>query len=489
MTTDKTPATLATVKHGGCVQLPDSERARQSMATCPRDGTVVILHWGEDHVSPGWWSAPVSPVQNDDGTWPSDTGGFPWAFIDINDGSAFVNHAVDTEYGPTHWTPYAALSAQPSPGGQGDANSPLTVYADSYHRMAKMGDGRVLCSDVAFDIEHNMSRALAARQPGAQVPHGSEFAVSRTMEDAEAASDGMLPAALVPVADEWYRLCERRFAVDRIRISGKLAEAIVDTVCAAPPAQAVDLKQFRPAVELMEWQERGHANPDFPVGDPKKHAEALRLLALIDSQPVNMTEGAMRAAASRQTASAESNATAEALIAWARQPVGELTDTEIDARLNTLYRAMVASGQHNGGMSGVAWDRAVYRMASSQPAQAVDPADPWRGLYSPELMPKLDGVNLYHAAHPDLPSWPKDEDDERGIGPLITAQGFAMTVVFGEYPDDDGEEVDYCAWLASWTPNAPAGLGWRLVCIQDTEDGPAAFYVRPLALIDSQGAR
>ncbi len=50
----------------------------------------------------------------------------------------------------------------------------------------------------------------------------------------------------------------------------------------------------------------------------------------------------------------------------AGQPVGQLTDAEIDARLNTLYRDMVASGQHNGGMSGVAWDRAVYRMASSQ---------------------------------------------------------------------------------------------------------------------------
>ncbi|WP_053092016.1 hypothetical protein [Stenotrophomonas maltophilia] len=52
------------------------------------------------------------------------------------------------------------------------------------------------------------------------------------------------------------------------------------------PAQAVDLGQFRPAVELMEWQERGHANPDFPRGDAQKHAEALRLLALIDSQAV-----------------------------------------------------------------------------------------------------------------------------------------------------------------------------------------------------------
>ncbi len=114
------PKTLADAQPGGRVRLGDqAERAQwRSMDTCPRDGTVVRLRWGEDHVSPGWWSAPVSPVQNDDGTWPSDTGGFPWAFIDFNNGSAFVNHAVDTEYGPTHWAPYVALSAQPSPGGQ-----------------------------------------------------------------------------------------------------------------------------------------------------------------------------------------------------------------------------------------------------------------------------------------------------------------------------------------------------------------------------------
>ena len=54
------------------------------------------------------------------------------------------------------------------------------------------------------------------------------------------------------------------------------------------------------------------------------------------------------------------------------QPAGQITDAEIDARLNALYREMVDSGQHNGGMSGVAWDRAVFRMASKQPAQAVD---------------------------------------------------------------------------------------------------------------------
>lgn len=30
----------------------------------------------------------------------------------MNDGVAFVNHAVDTEYGPTHWAPYVYPAAQ-----------------------------------------------------------------------------------------------------------------------------------------------------------------------------------------------------------------------------------------------------------------------------------------------------------------------------------------------------------------------------------------
>lgn len=42
--------------------------------------------------------------------------------------------------------------------------------------------------------------------------------------------DGMLPDELVPLSKEWYVLCERRFAVDRISISGELAEAIVASV-------------------------------------------------------------------------------------------------------------------------------------------------------------------------------------------------------------------------------------------------------------------
>ena len=140
---------------------------------------------------------------------------------------------------------------------------------------------------------------------------------------------------------------------------------------------------------------------------------------------------------------------------------------------------------HCGGTAGH-WEGCRSPVDSpSTTAPGIDPADPWRGLYAPELMPKLDGVDAYHVAHPDLPSWPKGEDEERGVSPLVKAQGFELEAVFGEYPDDDDEDPDYCAWLAQWQPAPPVGEHWRLVCIQDTEDGPAAFYVRPFALIDA----
>lgn len=166
----------------------------------------------------------------------------------------------------------------------------------------------------------------------------------------------------------------------------------------------------------------------------------------------------------------------------ARQPVGQIP-AEVLSAISGLAHIAKANVPSLADKHVAVIDAWLYAVPT---AQAVDPSDPWRGLYSPDLMPKLDGTNQYHVAHPDLPEWPKAEDEERGIGPLITAQGFAMAVVFGEYPDEEAEEVDYCAWLASWTPDTPDGIGWRLVCIQDSEDGPAAFFVRPLALIDSQ---
>lgn len=188
MTTDKTPATLATVKPGGCVKLGGS--ASQI------DADTL------------WWLQDAANTLAEGG----------------NESHAAKLHEL-----------HAALSAQPSPGGQGDANSPLSVYADSYRRMAKMGDGRVSCIDVAFDIEHNMSRALAARQP---------------------------------VGDE-----------ERAETYRKGWEA-------GNAAQAVDLGQFRRPIEewrsdMGKWVEE---HGDYDGVFAKDIAEANRLLALIDSQ-------------------------------------------------------------------------------------------------------------------------------------------------------------------------------------------------------------
>ena len=103
-------------------------------------------------------------------------------------------------------------------------------------------------------------------------------------------------------------------------------------------------------------------------------------------------------------------------------------------------------------------------------------ADPWRGLYASERMPKLDG-HTYEAWHPDLPSWPDDREDS--IAPLLAAQGFEWKVVEGDYGDEWGSlDFDPAGWLTKWEPESP-GPEWRITLIHDTEDGPAAVFVRP----------
>jgi hypothetical protein len=96
------------------------------MDTAPRDGTVLVLRWGEDGESPGWWDSPITPVRNDDGTYPREQHGHPWAFIDRHNGRAIVNHARDTEYGPSHWTTYESCPT-PARTAAGDADALATL--------------------------------------------------------------------------------------------------------------------------------------------------------------------------------------------------------------------------------------------------------------------------------------------------------------------------------------------------------------------------
>jgi hypothetical protein len=104
-----------------------------------------------------------------------------------------------------------------------------------------------------------------------------QAAAAAPREPAPAVGDGMLPDALVPHAKEWYRLCERRFAVDRMTISGELAEAIVLVVGATPPASHVDAELQRDRVigELEQW---------FDVDGVDLTAAADSLLAAIQNR-------------------------------------------------------------------------------------------------------------------------------------------------------------------------------------------------------------
>lgn len=110
-----------------------------------------------------------------------------------------------------------------------------------------------------------------------------------------------------------------------------------------------------------------------------------------------------------------------------------------------------------------------------------DLADPWRGLYAPE---KLPGRHEQYGDtyHPDLPSWP--DGREESISPLLAAQGFDLAPVEGEFSEEAIETGDDRYWqeLRDWQPQPPAGGGWRLVFVGDTEDGPLAWFVRPTAL-------
>ena len=109
-----------------------------------------------------------------------------------------------------------------------------------------------------------------------------------------------------------------------------------------------------------------------------------------------------------------------------------------------------------------------------------EPADPWRGLYAPDRLPARN-PEYGDTYHPDLPSWPDDE--QQSIVPLLHAQGFEVRFVQGEFSEDVFDDVgDYWEEMRNWQPLPPAGAGWRLAAIGDTEDGPYATFVRPLAI-------
>ncbi|HEL5038936.1 TPA: hypothetical protein UOA93_000681 [Stenotrophomonas maltophilia] len=122
----------------------------------------------------------------------------------------------------------------------------------------------------------------------------------------------------------------------------------------------------------------------------------------------------------------------------------------------------------------------LLELVRNQTRTVVDPADPWRGLYHPSRLPARNADGEI-PCHPDVPAWA--DGREVSLRPLFTAQGFELYVVEGEISDDGiGSGVYRTAReLHDWSPEAP-GEDWRLAWLGETEDGLAAWYVRPLAI-------
>ena len=121
----------------------------------------------------------------------------------------------------------------------------------------------------------------------------------------------------------------------------------------------------------------------------------------------------------------------------------------------------------------------LLELVRNQSRTAIDPADPWRGLYHPSRLPARNADGEI-PCHPDVPAWA--DGREVSLRPLLLAQGFDLQVTFGDFTEEAVESGVHRYWdeMRAWQPAGP-GADWRLVWLGDTEDGPAAWFVRPLA--------
>lgn len=154
------------------------------------------------------------------------------------------------------------------------------------------------------------------------------------------------------------------------------------------------------------------------------------------------------------------------LVAGALPPIAYLTAAK--ERIRWLSRALAAATAPQPA-----------ELAEQQGRSTIDVTDPWRGLYLPARMPAPSEYG--DLTHPDIPLWPDDRED--ALDKLVHAQGFDFHIVAGDFTEaamEDGDEL-YWQELRAWNPEAPEGE-WRLAWKGDTEDGPYAWFVRPMAL-------
>lgn len=104
-----------------------------------------------------------------------------------------------------------------------------------------------------------------------------------------------------------------------------------------------------------------------------------------------------------------------------------------------------------------------------------------------ELTPARDAEGWME--HPGIQQLLEDGEDGAELPiDLEKVRGAGYEACFGLM--DDELDDSHPAWVAYfeagegtcalWEPEPPEGLGWRLVATYDTDDGPAAMFVRPV---------
>ncbi|WP_329759722.1 hypothetical protein [Stenotrophomonas geniculata] len=164
-----------------------------------------------------------------------------------------------------------------------------------------------------------------------------------------------------------------------------------------------------------------------------------------------------------------------------------LQDLRVFEAAVTAYLATLRSSMQDGDTplcdttsARLAQATELLELVRNQTRTVVDPADPWRGLYHPSRLPARNADGEI-PCHPDVPAWA--DGREVSLRPLLLAQGFDLQVTFGDFTEEAVETGDHRYWdeVRAWQPTGP-GADWRLVWLGDTEDGPAAWFVRPLAI-------
>ncbi len=180
-----------------------------------------------------------------------------------------------------------ALSAQPSPGGQGDARIPFETWAkDGGFDVSKFkGIYNSLETRAAWEAWLYWQR-LAARQP--VYVQGCDELRARTEGERAAYMEGLEEGKKIaarqpvgePVGEVFWDNETGEISVNWL--NGDLPPGIGTLLYDTQPAQAVDLGQFRDVV--ADWRDRCCRAAD--KNTIVNMAKADRLLALIDSQAV-----------------------------------------------------------------------------------------------------------------------------------------------------------------------------------------------------------